>query len=644
MTGKGWARAIALAALPTLLLPQAALADRASSASSEIVVTGTRSKLSNWRQAETNHVIMLSDGSETELVRLSRNLERLHFLLSGLMGRGADEDDTVKLRITLIGNGAQFDQMDLHNRRWQQGPYNDLFTYGRYYDPRTDGAVMASTIADQHVPIERTGITAEAIQSVVVSQMRQTTNNNNRTAAAMMSAGADAMAAIGTLGSIPSANGGIAPTLGAQTMQVTAENLLYAGYAQHFLLTYYPAAYPRWYLDGFGQIFATMVAKGDNVLEFGRAPDGTSAVMRSFGAYPIKDVLNDEYLTEKPSKTGWTPIHAWMLTHFLFFSDKYRPELRQYLAARADGADAATAAKIFGDQKQLARELGSYFANRKPYLQITYDGTKIEQPIVRRLRESEAAFVKGRLELGARVEVPPAPRADTPPAEAAKMSRAREEALRQRDKWLAGLRRDAAHWPNELGAQLLLAEAECRSGNPNECLAAATRAEAIAPADTRAMMWKGYAMVQQAVSQPPALRATTLASARDLIVRANHIDHDAIGPLMAYYASFADLGETPNAAALDGLQKAMEEVPAAPETRLMLAAALAKRGDYDVARPVIMPVAAGAYDTPEKPAAKALLAQLDSAVRAQPSTPAAPTDKNGAGAAASTGSHPQTHP
>ena len=41
-----------------------------------------------------------------------------------------------------------------------------------------------------------------------------------------------------------------------------AESLLYAGYAQHYLLTYFPAAYPRWYLDGFGQIFASFATKG----------------------------------------------------------------------------------------------------------------------------------------------------------------------------------------------------------------------------------------------------------------------------------------------------------------------------------------------------------------------------------------------
>ncbi len=640
MAGKARARLVASAVLSTLVMPQPALAAAATHAAPEVVVTGTRSAPSGWRQAETSHIVMLSDGPESELVRLTRNLERLHFLISGLMGRGAVDDDTVKIRITLIGEAAQFDQLDLHNTRWQQGPYNDLFRVSRYYDPREDGAVMASIGADQRVVVEHTPLDANVVGELLTSLAQNgslTAHSADPNAAENMRA--EMAAVISGMAEQSGLQGRNDQTVGfgGKTITVSEESLLYAGYAQHFLLTYFPAAYPRWYLDGFGQIFASLVVKGDTALEFGRVPDGTTAVMHGFGPYPVRDVLDDAYLTQDPHKTGWTPVHAWMLTHFLFFSDKYRPLLRQYLAARAEGADADTAAKILGDQKVLAHELGSYFLNRKPYIEVTYDGTKIEQPIVRRLRQSEAAFVKGRLELGARVEIPPAPGAGEAADKAKEMTRKRADALQQRDKWLARLRRDAAHWPNELEAQLLLAEAECRSGNGNEGLAAAQRAERIAPADTRVLMWKGYAMVLQAAFAPAADRPAILAAARDLIVKANQIDHEAIGPLMAYYASFADAGEAPSTAALDGLQKAMEEVPAAPETRLTLATALAKRGQYDVARPVILPVAAGAYDTPEKPAAKDLLAQIDLPTHGQGQAapdPAGPAKGSGARPAA----------
>ena len=609
MAGK--IRLIGATILATLVMaPSPLLAEPGQGGGSEVLVTGVRSKLSNWRRAETTHVVVLSDGSEAELLRLTRNLERLHFLLSGLTGRGTVDDDLVKIHVTLIGQAVQFAQMNLNNLRWQQGPYNELFQVSRYYDPREDGSVMASINADRRVAIERTGITAEAVQSLVVSNMRQTTNVNNRTAAAMLSGAADAAAAIGTLSSISSENGGLAATLGAQTMQVTAENLLYAGYAQHFLLTYFPAAYPRWYLDGFGQVFSTLAITRDNDIEFGRAPDGALPVIERFGAFPIKDVLNDSYLSKKPADTGWTPIHAWMLTHFLLFSDKRRPQLTQYLATRAGGAGAEAAAAIFGDQAELGRELQAYFRARKPYLKVSYDGAKIEQPIIRRLRESEVAFIKGRLELGTRVEIPPAPSPDANATTAKVMTKARDTALAERARWLDRLRGDAARWANEPEAQLLLAEAECRSGHAIECLSAAKRGEALAPSDPRMLVWKGTAMIMRASSAPTPDRARLIAEARDLIVKANRTDHEAVEPLLAFYRSFTAAGETPSANAIDALQTVVEEVPAAPAPRLELADALVKEGQAEDARGVILPVAVGPYNSPERPPAEALLNRI----------------------------------
>ena len=597
-----WMAATAIMGV-TMLMPPSVGAQSRQDSGSDVVVTGTRSKLSNWRLAETSHVIMLSDGSQTEVTRLARNLEWLHFLLSGLMGKGADDDDHIKIRITLIGDLAEFEAMDLRNVRWQQGPFNDLFRIGRYYDPRRDGAYMATTRVDQRVVIEHSSVNAQTVASMLGSMAAGSSDPIEREGLE---------SAIGNIGALSGLQGTDGPglTFGEKAIQVSAESLLYAGYAQHFLQTYFPAAYPRWYLDGFGQIFASFAVDGEKGVEFGRSPAGAMSVLSEFGAFPVKDVLNDAYLNRKPSETRWTPIHAWMLTHFLLFSDTRRPQLNRYLAARARGVDADTAAAIFGDQTQLVRELRAYFTARKPYMKVAYDGSKIEQPIVRRLRESEAAFVKGRLELGARLVVPPAPPADAMPAIAKTMNKARDEALAKQLRWLAGLRRDAARWPGEIQAQLLLAEAECGSGNASGCLSAAQRAEAIAPSDIRVLVWKANAMVLQSASLAPSARTAMLADARDLILKANQADHDAIGPLLAYYDSFAKTGETPTPNALLALTAALDQAPAAPETRLELASGLVQTGQGAEARAIILPVAAGAYDSPERPAARTLLSQM----------------------------------
>ncbi|WP_419810040.1 hypothetical protein [Sphingomonas sp.] len=578
----------------------------------DVLVTGTRTRPSGWREAETSHVVILSDGPQAELVRLARNVERLHFLLSGLTGRVDAPDDTVKLRVTLIGDVPEFQALDLRNIRWQQGPFNELFTLTRFYDPRGNGAVMATTRVDQQIAIARTTATAAQVLGTLQAQGLNTGGGAPAPGSAAGGNPADSAALQSAL--IGNFAGGLRGPrdlvvgTGERTIPVSAESLLYAGYAQHFLLTYFPAAYPRWYLDGFAQIFASMVVRGDNVIEFGRSPRGTSAVLNEFGPFPLAAVLDDTYLTERQHKTGWTPIHAWLLTHFLFFSDTRRPQLRRYLALRANGADAATAAAVFGDQRQLARELRAYFGARKPYERVTYPPTRNEEPVVRRLTEGEAAFVKGRLELDARVTIPPAASAGADATQARVLDRVHSDALARRDRWLAGLHRDAERFTADPEAQLLLAEAECRSDHPAACLAAAQRAEALTPSDGRASTWRGLALALAAVEAQGADRETGLAAARSVIADANRRNPEAIDPLLAYHQSFVAAGQMPPVAATDGLQKAMQAVPAASTTRLALANDLAARGQTDAARAVALPVAVGAYDSPERDGARALLA------------------------------------
>lgn len=607
-------RAVLLFAAAAVLFPSVAAA--APQREPDVVVRGTRARLSNWRQAETGHVIVLSDGPESELVRTARNLERLHFLLSGLLGRTDTPDDPIKIRVTLIGDVPEFQAMGLLNRRWQQGPFNELFGLTRYYDPRDDGTVMATTRVDQRTVIERTQLNAVRLQSVLSDPAfaaSVNTTGDPSLNAALSSAVVGSLATADMRGAHD-----LSPTFGENAIDVSADSLLFAGYAQHYLQTYFPAAYPRWYLDGFGQVFASLVVKGDTVLEYGRSPRGTSAVLRAFGSYPIKDVLDEKYLTASPSKTQWTPIHAWMLTHYLMFSDTRRPQLRRYLAARASGADAATAAQAFGDPAALARDLKAYFGSRKPYEVVTYAADRIDQPIVRRLSEGDAAFVKGRLELGARVTIPPPPSPDMPADGAARQNKSRETAIRDRDRWLARLHADAVHWSAEPDAQLLLAEAECRSGHADECLAAAERAAALAPQDAAPLAWKGTALTLSAAALPAAERPARIAAARAAISAANRLDREAVQPFIAYYASFAAAGQVPSVTAVDGLQKALIAAPNAPSTRLSFATALADRGQTEIARPVIMPVAAGPYDSPERPAARALTARIAASVPAPP--------------------------
>jgi hypothetical protein len=157
---------------------------------------------------------------------------------------------------------------------------------------------------------------------------------------------------------------------------------------------------------------------------------------------------------------------------------------------------------------------------------------------------------------------------------------------------------------------LLIAEAECRSGDAGGCEAAADRALALAPGDARALAWKGMAQVQRAAALPPADLAPALAAARAVIGRANRADTDAVLPLLAYGRSWIDAGGSPPAIAADGLARAVDRVPASPGPRLMLGQILAVRGETAAARTVLRPIMLGPYDSPERVQAQALISEL----------------------------------
>ena len=546
-----------------------------------ITVTGTRNReakveMSKWRMAETPHVVVFSQDDEEELRNTAHNLEKLHFVLSALFGRVDAPDETIKIAVTMIGHAGVFEQLRLTELRWQYGPFPQKFAKTIYYDPREEGSVLAST--------------KDGVNLILSPSSGRATNRN-------CDWGDDDPPLVSYSGAKPHPEAPLEQVvrlLPANEVAFcqSAESRLYAGFAQNYLLTYFPAAYPRWFLQGFGELFATMKA-GDDFVEYGERPRGLFSVMEHYGKYPITDILNGHYL----SGTGraWTPFHAWRLVHLMYFSEEWKPRMHAYLNAIAHGADLQSAASAFGNPAQLQRAVSDYRGRKLQVERMTFPPQRAPEPTVRQMTRAEAGLIQGRLELGARIE---APAEDSPEHSAA---------LERRSDWLAGLRENARQFPNLIENQLLLAEAECRSGNPDECLAAADRAIAQSRRDTTALVWAGMALAQQAARAPAAERPRRLKEARKYISRANRLDKDGILPLIAYYNSFAVAGEQASDIAVEGLAKIVFSSPAAPTPRLKLGEEFIKRERDEAASNTLLPVAMGAFETPERPAAAALL-------------------------------------
>ncbi|MBO9714955.1 hypothetical protein [Sphingomonas sp.] len=568
-----------LAAPLLLLAPVTALAQTATLDPDTITVRGVPVgrngkpvDMSSWYVAETEHVLVYGT-QEERITRLAHNLEKLHLLLSTLFSRLDDSDDAVKLSVVLVNNDVDFRRLDLRGVRAQRGPFPAAFPGAYYYDPRDDGAVLATTAEDQKIALDPgtdlfSALTRLGPQGVAMQR---------------------SLARIGQPDLEDARTGEVA-------YLVTPESRIYAGYAQHYLLTYFPAAYPRWYLDGFGEVFATIDASQDGAIQYGEVPEGYLKVLDWYGRYPVSRLLDGSYLAEPGGRPRWTPIHAFALVHLLFFSESWREPLRAYLEAVANGASRADAA-VKLDAAKLQAELAGYRGRKIPNDRLYFPAERAPPPLLRQLTRAESWQVRERLLLGSRLDPPSTPR------------EARKVAGRRRD-WLRELRRVAGRYPESRGLQLVLAEAECRSGNAAGCLDAADLALVAAPGNATALAWRGVALTQQALAGPAARRAEGLRGAREALARAIRADSDGVRGLLAYSASFADAGEPLSADAVAGLEKAVARAPWSAAARLRLGEALAKRGDATGARVALLPVAQGAWDSPERARAAALLAAL----------------------------------
>jgi hypothetical protein len=226
---------------------------------------------------------------------------------------------------------------------------------------------------------------------------------------------------------------------------------------------------------------------------------------------------------------------------------------------------------------------------------MNFPADRAPEPTIRQMTRSEAGLIQGRLELGARIEAP------------AHQSPKHSAALERRSAWLDRLRENARRFPSLIEHQLLLAEAECRVGNPEACLEAAERAIKLSRRDTTALVWKGTALAQLAARAPADERQRLLKEARKVIAQVNRRDPEAILPLIAFYDSFAVAAEQAPDNAVEALAKVVQSSPAAPSSRLKLGREFIKRDLPDAARETLLPVARGPFETPEQPAAMALL-------------------------------------
>lgn len=401
-----------------------------------------------------------------------------------------------------------------------------------------------------------------------------------------------------------------------------AQSVLFHEYAHHFMMRYFPAAYPAWYVEGFAEFLSTVEFRPD-----GRPDVGRPAYHRAYGlidgpAMSIRDVLFKQPRQFRGDLVDVYYGRAWLLVHMLSNVPERSGQLTRYLNAIVAGTpQEAAAEQAFGDLDVLGRDLNRYRSQGLRYLRYANPvGSDIPVTITT-LPAADDALVMPRLRRLSLIDAEDwgpnrADRIDDVDGDEKSDDDARAKARAARDKAIAALEAEltalSARWPQS--ADVLVELAIVQRARKNAAAAAQTvdRAIALQPDHGRARLLKGeLLLVAAAESDNPT--AAQWRDARAEIVRANRQAPNDPLPLLSYRRSFEMQGVEPPASALDGLLRAFELAPESRELRGRAAYQLAQQKRYAAAINVAKSLASDPHD---RGAGAELLKQVSRMARA----------------------------
>ena len=145
-----------------------------------------------------------------------------------------------------------------------------------------------------------------------------------------------------------------------------AQIIFFHEYAHHLMLQELDTPIPEWLVEGFAEFMSTASFDKDGSVWLGKAANHRAVSLFYGDQLPLETLLAGNYgnLSEEYRESVYSK--GWLLTHYLNFDAKRRPQLGQYLRLIAQGKPALEAARTaFGDLNVLQRELSSYVRQSK---------------------------------------------------------------------------------------------------------------------------------------------------------------------------------------------------------------------------------------------------------------------------------------
>jgi tetratricopeptide (TPR) repeat protein len=381
------------------------------------------------------------------------------------------------------------------------------------------------------------------------------------------------------------------------TGSFTGRIILHHEYAHHFMLQYFPATYPGWYVEGFAELIGATKILDDGRLAYG------------FPARHRGDTINADWVSMRdilltpPDKMRPYDLYGqgWAMTHFLTFDPVRSKQLRQYLGALNSGKGLEAAAAAFGDLNALNRQAHLYLTRGQ------FDYRPVKVPVASPVFEKVSAL--GPAESAMIFETIAFDDGDL---RAYRKDSARERERARREGVLRRIQAKVARYPSDPYAWMLLAQAQYAAGDHAAAGASADRLLALQPGSVSGLTIKSLALSQAAAGADPAARKLRAAEARALAVRANKAAPDDPMAYVAFYESYRAAGGTVPANAVEGLMAAVGKLPSDATIRQLLVDELIRQERWSSAIRVLSPLASSTHDTPLRQAAREKMAMLQS--------------------------------
>jgi cytochrome c-type biogenesis protein CcmH/NrfG len=382
----------------------------------------------------------------------------------------------------------------------------------------------------------------------------------------------------------------------ANYIAVNAEHLdlaimtIFHEYA-HFLINVSQGDVPVWVGEGLAELYEmTEQLDGGKSVIIGRAPAHHVELLRLNALMPIKELVAVDHsapIYNEGLRRGLLYAQSWALVHYLTLGNAARAaQFRNYLSAMESGTPhekAFTAA--FHDAAGLDRELFEYVRRFTfPAVRIQFpEKSATSVPRGKALDDDEADAYLADMQV--RVD-----RVDE--------ARTRVAAIQKRD-------------PNVGRAFMVLGLIDLREKHLSDAVAHLEKAAALAPDDFLVQSAYGRSLVSQmsAVRNEPGAAARLLPQARRALVRATTMNpRSARAAWMLGYVELVGGGDL--AVAVDALARAVQLDPHREQSRVLLASALARQGEYEKATALLGPLMASGRTPEVRTEARRVLTEL----------------------------------